>query len=430
MNEIANIIFSSLHVVNFSALFHSKVLHQFGLVIEKRIGNLFNTSSIQWAPNTDFKRTLQKSLAPNNPIPPPSNNNLINGKMSFNCSNVSPGLKCTPDAGIAKFAFQPNKIHRLRLINSGAEGIQQFSIDGHNMTVIANDFVPVQPYSTNSVTLAVGQRTDVLIKGQSDPSASYFMRSTMVCSITSQPNSLGAIYYPQANTNSTPTSTAAVVPQQCTNDDLSKTVPFYPFGAVANPATTIQLDVTYAQNASKIYLWHVNNQTFRANYDNPILLLAAQGNISYPTNPQWNVYNTGSNSSVRLVVYNHVAAAYHPMHLHGHNFFVLAQGVGQWSGQITADLRNPQRRDTQILPAADSGGNPGYIVLQFFQDNPGVWPFHCHIAWHVSQGLYINILERPDDVKNIQLPATSAQTCRDWAAFSGHNVVDQIDSGL
>ena len=47
---------------------------------------------------------------------------------------------------------------------------------------------------------------------------------------------------------------------------------------------------------------------------------------------------------------------------------------------------NPQRRDVQLLQP------DGYLVVQYDGDNPGVWPFHCHIAWHVSQGLYVNLL--------------------------------------
>jgi FtsP/CotA-like multicopper oxidase with cupredoxin domain len=72
-------------------------------------------------------------------------NNLINGKMNFDCSTVAAGdtTKCTNNAGLSKFKFTTGKTHRLRLINGGAEAIQRFSIDGHNMTVIANDFVPV-----------------------------------------------------------------------------------------------------------------------------------------------------------------------------------------------------------------------------------------------------------------------------------------------
>ncbi|KAL2016586.1 hypothetical protein VTK56DRAFT_3287 [Thermocarpiscus australiensis] len=94
-----------------------------------------------------------------------SDNNLINGKMNFDCSTVAPGDKtpCTNSAGISKFRFQTGKTHRLRLINSGANGIQHFSIDGHTLTVIEEDFVPVKPYNTTVVKLGFGQRTDVLV---------------------------------------------------------------------------------------------------------------------------------------------------------------------------------------------------------------------------------------------------------------------------
>lgn len=71
------------------------------------------------------------------------------------------------------------------------------------------------------------------------------------------------------------------------------------------------------------------------------------------------------------------------------------------------------------------------MVMQIEQDNPGVWPFHCHIAWHVSGGLYFQILERPADLINdAQVPGVMAQTCRDWSSWTGGHVPDMIDSGL
>lgn len=81
---------------------------------------------------------------------PASDSNLIQGRNNFNCSTVAVGDKtpCYSNAGITNFRFTPGKVHRLRLINAGAEGVQKFSVDGHNMTVIANDFVPIQPYTT------------------------------------------------------------------------------------------------------------------------------------------------------------------------------------------------------------------------------------------------------------------------------------------
>lgn len=86
---------------------------------------------------------------------PFSDNNLINGKMDYDCSLVTDGRPCVSNAGLSKFKFRAGKTHRLRLINAGAAGLQHFSIDGHEMTVIANDFVPVVPYTTKIVTMGV-----------------------------------------------------------------------------------------------------------------------------------------------------------------------------------------------------------------------------------------------------------------------------------
>jgi FtsP/CotA-like multicopper oxidase with cupredoxin domain len=82
--------------------------------------------------------------------------------MNYPCANTTDA--CTPNAGISKFQFQTGKRYRLRLINTSSEGIQKFTIDQHNFTVIANDFVPVQPYDTSVVTLGVAQRTDVIVR--------------------------------------------------------------------------------------------------------------------------------------------------------------------------------------------------------------------------------------------------------------------------
>jgi FtsP/CotA-like multicopper oxidase with cupredoxin domain len=63
------------------------------------------------------------------------------------------------------------------------------------MTVIANDFVPVEPYDTQVVTLAVGQRADVLIKAPERPKAAYFMRSSLSCSLAYQPDATAIVSY-------------------------------------------------------------------------------------------------------------------------------------------------------------------------------------------------------------------------------------------
>lgn len=61
-----------------------------------------------------------------------------------------------------------------------------------------------------------------------------------------------------------------------------------------------------------------------------------------------------------------------PIHLHGHDFFVLASGSGTYAdSNAVLQTENPPRRDVQMLPAA------GYLVIAWQADNPGVWLAHC-----------------------------------------------------
>jgi hypothetical protein len=64
-------------------------------------------------------------------------------------------------------------------------------------------------------------------------------------------------------------------------------------------------------NATGNYEWQINNQTFRANFNEPLLFKAAEGNVSYPLQPQWAVHNFDKNNTVVLNVTNKTPFA-HP----------------------------------------------------------------------------------------------------------------------
>jgi len=119
---------------------------------------------------------------------------------------------------------------------------------------------------------------------------------------------------------------------------------------------------------------------------------------------------------------------------------ILSSGLGYWKGDIV-NPENPTRRDVWSLPPL------GYTVFQWDLNNPGVWPFHvstndlapyrhqlteihqCHIAWHTSEGMNLNFIE--GNVQNeVEIPYIMEQTCRDWSAWTGQNVVNVLDSGL
>ena len=107
----------------------------------------------------------------------------------------------------------------------------------------------------------------------------------------------------------------------------------------------------------------------------------------------------------------------HPIHLHGHDFALLAQETGPYPGnldKVKLKKDNPPRRDVVLLPKG------GYIVIAFKADNPGPWALHCHIAWHASSGLVFQVLENVD---KMLIPAAQEkalnQTCDKWKAWVG-----------
>ncbi|OTB07435.1 putative multicopper oxidase [Hypoxylon sp. CI-4A] len=376
----------------------------------------------------DYYEIVKEVMAPGFAGQTFSDNNLINGKNSFDCSTVGPDDKtpCTNDAGLSRFNFQPGKTHRLRLINTGAEGTQRVSIDEHNMTVIANDFVPIEPYDTQVVTLGVGQRVDVIVHAHAKPGSAFWLRANLTsCSSAKQPLALAAIYYEGADDKNTPASIPWDVPDpgDCANDDLALTKPYY--SMVLPPASFTQhMDISTMHNASNHLLWEFGGVTAKVDYNNPALLRMHEKGL--PFESDLNLINYGHNTSIRIIV-NNPTPSPHPMHSHGMNMYVLAAGPGNYSGNdYDLDIINPMRRDVQMVSGF------GHIVVQIDTSNPGIWPFHCHVAWHASAGFFSQLLFQPDKLmaRPFEIPREVHQTCHEWSEFTKATVPDQIDSGL
>lgn len=367
---------------------------------------------------------------------------------------------CIDNAPYSSFRFRSGRTHRLRLINHGADGkltcdevalrdsvaekptgIQKFAIDGHQMTVISVDYVPIKPYVADIVTLGVGQRTDVLVTANGQPESSYWMRSQMpggaFCGGNDNTQAIrAAIYYEAADTTLEPQSTSSDNNAACVNDDLALTEPLHPIHATKN---VFQQDVVLAmeRNGSGSFVWTVNGVSSFADMNQPLLF----ENLDEPP-VQANLFNFGKNDTVILNITN-TTPFQHPVHLHGYHFQVLASGPASatsvfpaqdanplqpapatvWDGTLMGNRQNPTRRDTQILPAL------GFVALQFNADNPGVWPLHCHTAWHQSGGMSMNLVTRPDDLPKLLPEDARASACTAWNDWSQGHVSDQIDAG-
>lgn len=108
------------------------------------------------------------------------------------------------------------------------------------------------------------------------------------------------------------------------------------------------------------------------------------------------------------------------IHLHGHDFAILQQSNQSYSAdRLNLTLANPPRRDVVLLPAN------GFVVIAFKSDNPGIWLMHCHIAFHASEGLALQILERQADANNnFNLPSSPItkevdRVCDNWDKWYG-----------
>ena len=118
---------------------------------------------------------------------------------------------------------------------------------------------------------------------------------------------------------------------------------------------------------------------------------------------------------------------YGRLHMHGNDLRLLASGKGAWDENVTRlNFDTPMRRDTTIIPAG------GYTILAFYTDNPGVWLVHCHIAWHVSEGLSTSFFVRKQEITiNDNVKKSMKQECAAWKSYwnSGH-AYDMVGSGL
>jgi iron transport multicopper oxidase len=122
----------------------------------------------------------------------------------------------------------------------------------------------------------------------------------------------------------------------------------------------------------------------------------------------------------------------HPFHLHGHNFQAIARSEEEagvfdsTNATQTTYPAIPMRRDTFVLRP------DGYIVLRFKADNPGVWLFHCHIEWHVDQGLIATMIEAPMEMqKTLSIPQNHYDACAagdvPYAGNAAANTKDFLD---
>ena len=206
---------------------------------------------------------------------------------------------------------------------------------------------------------------------QADVAENFWMRAIpqSACSENeSTDNIKGIVYY--GDSPSTPTTTAYDYTDSC-DDETDNIVPYVVKDVEAADWNSLQT-ADVARNDAGLFKWRLNSTSMLVDWADPTLSQVLNGVTTYETDDAV-VELTEANQWVYFVIETEMAVP-HPIHLHGHDFHILAQGTGTYTSDVSLNLSNPPRRDTAMLPAS------GYLVMAWETDNPGAWLCHCHIG--------------------------------------------------
>ncbi|KAK0725030.1 multicopper oxidase-domain-containing protein [Lasiosphaeris hirsuta] len=366
--------------------------------------------------------------------PPPSDNVLFNGK------NINPA---GAGGSYQKIVLTPGQKHLLRIINTSVQNSFTITLVGHSFQIIATDLVPITPVTVTSLYVGIGQRYDVIINAN-QPVANYWFNTTFStgpCGLSNNPRPAAIFQYSGAP-NANPTAPGTAPPDSRCQDVttyapiVTRTAPVASFTAA--PGSTLNTNILIDNSIARVF-WPVNNSPMKVNWNNPTLEYVKNGNvgtmpanenvISVPTANVWTFWLIQNNSSIP-----------HPVHLHGHDVLILGASpalanpvapgntLRAWNQAVNGPQlkgNNPTRRDTTMLPAW------GWLVLAFRTNNPGAWLFHCHIAWHVSQGLSVQFLEQLSAIPTAMDLNQLTANCNNWDAYYPANApFPQDDSGI
>jgi FtsP/CotA-like multicopper oxidase with cupredoxin domain len=254
----------------------------------------------------------------------------------FNGKGRAPGDTKSP---LAALDVKKGETVRLRLINGSSTYAFRFQIDGHPLTVVAADGMPVRPVTVDDLVLGIGERFDVLLKAEQDGAC-------WIRAVTLDGNGgLAVLRYAGARQPEPEASPVRWGPRSLALDQLRSPEP------VALPDEGVRAISLPLGGSMRPYRWSINGQFFPE--ADPIAL----------DKDEW----------VRFAFDNQTGMD-HPFHLHGHSFYVLGKPEA-------LNLKDPPLKDTVNVPAK------GRLVIQWKANNPGKWFFHCHIEWHLATGM-------------------------------------------
>jgi FtsP/CotA-like multicopper oxidase with cupredoxin domain len=250
------------------------------------------------------------------------------GKMFLTNGKPSEEVIDTADQGT---------IERWRIVNASNARTMKLSLRGASFRVIATDGGLLrEPYTTDSLIVAVGQRYDLEVSYASAGRAELISHQLEVI--------MGEIVE---------VAQVRVFAADIRPSDRPLPVITWPVLPVP-PAREVGREVTFeidaAMSADSGVEWRINGVAHR---HEPIF-----------------TFTKGDTVKMRIV---NLKNPEHPFHLHG-QFFEIPGG------------NEPGLKDTVLVPGKST------VEITAYLDNPGRWMTHCHILEHVELGMVSEIL--------------------------------------
>ncbi|CAG8513307.1 6583_t:CDS:2 [Acaulospora colombiana] len=285
----------------------------------------------------------------------------ISGVGQYNCSIPT----CVPSK-FATYSVTKGKRYRFRIINISAMSHFWISIDEHPLTVIEVDGTPIHPVKVEMLPINSAQRYSVVVTAN-NAVGNYWIRAQLSgCSlpdnnftinfnspIFENGNITGILRYegaPPTNPTSVGYSTSVI---NCYDLDSSLMKP-YPQNPPVPPkdanVTRLNFNVAIKQNPEHILEATMNNSSFVSDLSYPTnqRVIDGVGFISSDNAYPYYVLN----GAVEIVI-NNTEPRTHPFHMHGHEFWVIAQGDNNSYNKpldtLTYNYDNPPLRDTATV---------------------------------------------------------------------------------
>lgn len=309
------------------------------------------------------------------------------------------------DENMAELRVQANTTYRIRVINAATFSLFRLSLEGHNMSVIEADADRVAPFQTPAVEVDAGQRYVVLLTtGASNGTFAFDVQ--MMHRVEPTPRGRAMLIVGDAVAQRKRQHGGGHVPSPTSTGGVEIGEPFFERLLSAEkdaelPAVTTRINIT-VQFSKSTGQWRINDMAMTRNATTPVLHSVLRGervSAAVPT------IALKLGDVVEIVWRNkrdsNGDSEHHPMHIHGHRFWLLGSGTTGEPMRNTAAEARPLLRDTFDLPHGD-----GWAITRFVADNPGAWMVHCHYTWHMASGMAFYFVYTPATA----LPALPANT--------------------